>query len=414
MRTSDPAGTERRMTLRKSQIYLLSCCSAVVSANSYYAQPLLAYWARSFHVTESSAGQVFFLSMLGQALGIIMLVPLGDKFLRKKLVLWSIAITTVTVALAAFSINLAMLKACMLVSGFFSIAPQLIIPMAVDLSSPKERTRIVGVITSGILSGVVFARLAGGSLTAWLSWREVYEISAVLLAVSFVSVYRYIPESTSGFTGSYGDILRSGWKLLRRFSGVRVAMLVGGTGFVVSRMFWATLSFLLAATPFNLSTDIIGVIGLVTLAGSASAPLAASLSKRFSFETVIVIGIATLVVSFILLFLFSASLVMIIAGGLLMEGGRQLFQVPMQSHAINLAPEARSRLNMLYISGCFLGAALGAALGLVAWYLDKWQGVCYAAFLILTIQIVTFVLTRQRSGPSSGRAGTTLPHQPAP
>lgn len=385
------------MTLRRSQIYLLSCSSAIITANAYYAQPLLAYWAKSFGVSESSAGQVFFLSMLGQALGMVMLVPLGDKFKRRRLILWSIGITTFMMVLAAFSVNITMLKVCMLISGFSSIGPQLIIPMAVDLSAPEERTHIIGMITSGILSGVVFARLLGGGLTAWLDWRQVYGASAILLILSFISVYRYIPESRSGFGGSYGDILRSVWKLLRQFGEIRVAILVGGTGFVVSHMFWATIAFLLAGAPFNLRTDIIGVIGLVTLAGAASAPVAGTLQKRFTSNQVVLFGMAVLVISFVILFLFPSSMVLIVIGGLLMEGSRQLIQITMQSQTLSLVTEARSRLNMLFISGCFLGAALGAALGLTAWYLDKWRGVCYAAFMMLAIQIITFAATRRRT-----------------
>lgn len=380
------------MTLRRSQIYLLSFSSAVIAANAYYAQPLLAYWAKAFHVSEANAGQVFFCSMLGQALGMLILIPLGDKLRRKKLILWTIGIATVMVVLAACSVNITMLKGCMLIAGFFSVGPQLMIPLAVDLSPQEARTHIVGMITAGVLSGVVFARLLGGSLTAWINWRVAYGVSAGFLVISFFFIYRFIPESRSRFEGSYADILRSVWKLFRRFPEIRVAILVSGSGFIVSRMFWSTIAFLLAGAPYHLNTDIIGLIGLVTLAGAASAPMAGTLNKRFSANQVIVGGMAVLVFSFLLLYFFPFSMTSIIAGGLLMEGSRQLIQITMQSQTIGLVAEARSRLNMLFISGCFLGAALGAALGLIAWHLDKWNGVCFAAFLVLAIQIITFTL----------------------
>lgn len=385
------------MTLRKSQIYLLSCASAVVSANAYYAQPLLAYWAGSFGVSESSAGQVFFCSMLGQALGMITLIPLGDMLKRKRLILWTIGVATAMVILAAFSVNLLMLKGCMLVAGFFGIAPQLIIPMAVDMSSPEERTHIVGMITAGVLSGVVFARLAGGAVTAWLSWRAVYGLSAALLLVSFAFLYRFIPESRSRFEGKYSDILRSVWTLFRDYSEIRIAITVSGAAFVLSRMFWATIAFLLAAAPFYLNTDVIGLFGLVTLAGAVSAPLAGWMNKRFPSDLVIASAMAVLAASFLLLFFFPSAVALIIAGGILMEGSRQLIQITMQSRTIGLVAEARSRLNMLFIAGCFLGAALGAALGLAAWYADGWNGVCYLAFLVLGVQAATFVLTRRKA-----------------
>lgn len=378
------------MALRKSQIYLLSFSSAVIAANAYYAQPLLAYWSKAFGVSESNAGQVFFCSMLGQALGMITLIPLGDKLRRKRLILWTIGITIASVILAALSVNITMLKGSMLIAGFFSIGPQLMIPLAVDLSPKEERTHIVGMITSGVLSGVVFARLMSGSITAWISWRLVYALSAGFLVISFIFIQRFIPESRSKFEGSYKEILRSVWKLFRQYREIRVAILVSGSSFVLSRMFWATIAFLLASDPFNMNTDVIGMIGLVTLTGALSAPLAGKLNIRFSANKVIVFGIIVLVISFLLLFFFPSVLILIIVGGALMEGSRQLIQVTMQSQTISLVAEARSRLNMLFISGCFVGAALGAALGLIAWHWNKWQGVCYVAFIILALQSIIF------------------------
>lgn len=378
-------------SLRKSQIYLLSFSSAVIAASVYYAQPLLAYWAKSFHVSESNAGQVFFYSMLGQALGMIILVPLGDKLKRKKLILFIIGITTVMVILAAVSVNIAMLKGCMLVAGFFSIGQQLMIPLAVDLSAKEERTHVVGMVVSGGLLGVVFARVIGGSITALVNWRAVYAFSAGLLIICFIFIYRFIPESRSKFEGSYADILKSVWMLFRKYGEIRVAILVSGSSFLLSRMFWVTITFLLAADPFNMNTDVIGLFGLVTLTGALSAPLAARLNNYFSPGKVIVCSISLSAIAFMLFFFFSSFIIFIVVGGILMEGSRQLIQITMQSHAISLVPDARSRLNMLYTSGCFVEAALGAALGLITWDWGKWDGVCYVGFIVIAIQSILFI-----------------------
>jgi len=378
------------MPLRKSQIYLLAFSSAVITANLYYSQPLLAYWADTFQVSESSAGQTFFYSMLGQALGLIALIPLGDKLKRKKFLLWIIAAAMLAIIAAALSVNLVMLKAAMFVSGFFSVGPQIIIPLTVDLSPQKERTHVVGVITSGILTGTVFARLFSGSITVWMNWQMVYVFSALFTVIIFFLIRRYIPESRSDFKGSYKKILQSVWQLFKKYSEIRVAVIVSSCSFVVSRMFWATVAFLLAGHLFNLTTDLIGIFGLVTLTGSLSAPLAGKLEAHFSDKKVIVFGMLTLVTSFVVLYFFSSVLIFVVVGGALMEGSRQLVQVTMQSQTIGLVKEARSRLNMLYISGCFIGAALGAALGLAAWHWNGWEGVCVVAFVILAIQMLVY------------------------
>lgn len=380
------------MTLKKPQIYLLSFSSAIIIANIYYSQPLLAHWAETFQVSDTSSGQVFFCGMFGMALGAIVLIPLGDKLKRKKFILSIIGLNIVMVSLVAMSWNITVLKVCMLIVGFFSIGPQLIIPLAVDLSTNEDRSKVIGTIISGLLFGAIFARLMGGSITAWLNWRFVYILSAIFLVIVFIAIYRSIPESRSGYKGTYGDILQSLWKIFRQHDQVRVAMLLGGSCFVLSRAFWITIAFLLADSPFNMNTDAVGLFGLVTLAGAFNAPLVGRLNNRFSTGKIILAGIVILAIAFLLLFFFSSDLLLVITGGVFMEGGRQLIQVTMQSAAISTSKEARSRLNMLYIAGGFAGSALGAALGLVAWHWGKWDGVCYMVFVILLLQ--TIVLTQ--------------------
>ncbi len=379
------------MTLRKSQLYLLSFSAAVITANLYYSQPLLAYWAKTFEVSESNAGQTFFYSMLGQALGLITLIPLGDKLRRKRFLLWIVGAGALSVLGASVALNLVMLKVFMFISGFLAVGPQIMIPMAVDLNPPAERTHIVGMITSGILTGTVFARLFAGGITAWINWRTVYVLSAGLTILVFILIRYYIPESRSNFKGTYKDILISVWRLLKKYGEIRLAVVVSSCAFIVSRMFWATIAFLLAGQPFNLTTDVIGIFGIITLAGSLSAPLAGKLGDRFSGKKVILFGMTILFSSFILLYFFSTSFIMVLLGGLLMEGGRQLVQITMQGQTIGLVEGARSRLNMLFISGCFIGAALGAALGLAAWHWHKWEGVCYVGFAVLALQGIVYL-----------------------
>jgi predicted MFS family arabinose efflux permease len=377
--------------MRRFQIYLLSFSTAIIYANNYYAQPLLAFWARAFHVSESNAGQVFFCSMLGQALGMIILIPLGDMLKKKMLILWTMGMTTLAVLSAAMATDITMLKGCILIAGFFSIGPQLMIPLAADLTNPKEQTFIIGMITVGMLAGVVFARLFAGSITAWFNWRAVYAFSTVFLLISFICIYRYIPESRPKFEGRYADILKSVWQLFIRYGEIRENIMISGSAFALSRMFWATVTFLLASAPFNYNTDMIGLFGMITLAGALSAPLVGKLHDGCSAGIIILIGIIILTASFLLLFFFPTNIVLILAGGALMEGSRQLIQIPNQSQTISLVPEARSRLNMLYISGCLVGASLGAGAGLMAWHWDRWRGVCYVAFAILAIQGVIFM-----------------------
>lgn len=391
------------MALRKSQLYLLSFSSAVIIANIYYAQPLLAYWTSYFHVSESSAGQVFFYGLLGMALGGITLIPLGDKLKRRKLILWTIGTNIVMTVIVAMSWNIMMLQGCMLIVGFFCIGPQLIIPMAVNLRAKEKRTKTIGIIISGVLSGSIFARVIAGAITAWFNWRVVYILSSVLLSISFILIYKFIPESQPKYRGTYYDILKSTWEIFRQHNQIGRSILLGGSCLVVSRIFWGTIAFLLAGPPFNMNTDMIGLFSLISLTGAFTALITGRLDDRLSTNKIIIFGIVILAVAFFFFLFFSLTLLLIVVGTGLMEGGRQLIQVTMQSETVSLSEEARSRLNMLYTTGVFAGNAIGVALGLIAWSWDQWNGVCYVAFMVVLLQCIIFAMSSFKNRKASSQ-----------
>ncbi|MCK7556677.1 MFS transporter [Chitinophaga sedimenti] len=172
---------EQKTGLSRWNIIIMSMCTGLIVANIYYSQPLLVLIAKDFGVSESSAGQVTFLTQAGYALGLFFCVPLGDKIERKRQILVMAALSLLALVLAALSRNIFLLKLSGLFIGFTSVIPQLILPLAANLADPDKRGKIVGSIMSGLLVGILLSRTLSGIVGQHFGWRAMFWIAAGII-----------------------------------------------------------------------------------------------------------------------------------------------------------------------------------------------------------------------------------------
>jgi membrane protein implicated in regulation of membrane protease activity len=85
--------------------------------------------------------------------------------------------------------------------------------------------------------------------------------------------------------------------------------------------------------------------------------------------------------------------------------GAQLIQVGNQTRIFGLVPSARSRLNTVYMTVYFSGAAAGSALSTVAWVRWKWDGVCCLALVLVAFAFLRHAFGVSASSGASDRAG---------
>jgi len=117
----------------------MAFCTGLIVANIYYCQPLVILVAREFGITESVAGRISYLTQAGYALGLFLIVPLGDMFERRKHILLITCLAILSLLLAAFSNSFLLLECSCVLIGATSVIPQLILPMAANLSSDEKR-----------------------------------------------------------------------------------------------------------------------------------------------------------------------------------------------------------------------------------------------------------------------------------
>jgi predicted MFS family arabinose efflux permease len=367
-------------------------------ANLYYNQPLLVDIARDFRVGDRDMGLVTTLSQVGYALGLLCFVPLGDMLERRGFILVMLTATTLALAAVAASPGFAWLATSSLLLGAATIVPQLIIPFAAAIAEPGDRGRVVGTVMSGLLVGILSARTASGVVGGWLGWRAMYAIAAFVMVALTVAFRALLPRARASVSGlSYPALLRSLVGLVREEPILRQSALFGAMTFAAFSAFWTTLAFHLSGPPFHYRSDLIGLFGLIGVGGALAAPLIGGIADRRSARSTIGLGLWLMLAAFALMGALGWTLAGMVAGVILLDLGVQCSHVSNQTRIYGLRPEARNRLNTIYMVTFFCGGAIGSLAGSRAWSRWGWLGVCGASAGFLFLALVAFQATARHA-----------------
>ncbi|MBY4674786.1 MFS transporter [Burkholderia multivorans] len=356
----------------------LAVTAGTAIANIYYNQPLLDSIRRSFPGHAPWVGIVPAATQIGFAGGMLLLAPLGDKLDRRKLIVWQAVGVCAALFIAALAPTLVVLIGASLLLGAFATLAQQAGPFAAEIASPSRRGQAVGIVMSGLLVGILLARTVSGIIGQHLGWRIVFGTAIAAMVVLIVVVHRALPASRPTSMLPYGKLLASLWQLVVELHGLREAAVIGASLFAAFSLFWSTLALLLASAPFHLGPQDAGLFGIVGLVGALVAPLAGRLADRRGPRIAIWLAIILIAVSFLILLVSASSLAGLTIGVIVLDAGLQVMQTPNQSRVFALKPEARSRLNTVYMVCYFSGGALGSAVGALAWQSFHWTGVCLA------------------------------------
>ncbi|HCF28300.1 MAG TPA: MFS transporter [Cyanobacteria bacterium UBA11049] len=368
----------------------MAIASGAAAANLYYNQPLLAIIAQNFQTSEHSIGVIPMLTQIGYAIGIFLLVPLGDLVERRRLILMMLVATAFALGAAAVSPNLIWLVGASLAIGMTTIVAQLIVPFAANLASPQARGKVVGMVMSGLLIGILLARTVSGFVGANFGWRSMYWLASGLMIILALALSKLLPKSQPTLRVSYPKLMQSLFELIRSQPVLREASLAGAMSFGAFSAFWSTLVFLLAQPPYHYGSEVTGLFGLVGVVGAAAAPLVGKLADRRSPKLTVALGLTITTISFLVFWWQGHQLAGLIFGVILLDLGVQTTMVSNQARIYSLPPEAHSRLNALYIMFYFVGGALGSFLGAYGWSRWQWNGVCAVSLLMLMVAFTTF------------------------
>jgi predicted MFS family arabinose efflux permease len=391
--------------LSNLQLATMAIAAAVTASNLYYCQPLLSQIARNLHMTARETADIPMLTQVGYALGLLFFAPLGDMVERRGLATALLLIVTVALVGTALAPDAWVLLATSLITGMFSVVPQVMAPMASALSKPEAQGRAVGIVMGGMLIGILLARTVAGFVGTWFGWRAMYAVAAVMMVAMAALLRAMLPVSRPDARIRYRELLSSVIPLARKLPALRQAAIMSGFAFGAFSAYWTTLVFFLEKPPYHYGARMAGLLGLAGVAGALAAPAVGGLSDRgyprLASGCALLIGM----IAFGLLWTVGGTITGLAIGGIVLDLGTQANLITNQTRVYRLIPEARNRINTVFMVTYFVGGALGTFLAGFAWSRWQWNGVCALGASFFGASLIVWAVGSWESEGGARRAG---------
>lgn len=382
-------------------LWIMTIATGLVVANIYYNQPLLADMAHTFSVSDKKAQQISLFTQIGYATGLLFIVPLADMLKRKRLILIDFVLMIISLMASAMAPSVTILMIAGFLVGVSSIIPQLLIPMAAHLAKPHERGKKIGFVMSGLLIGILLSRTLSGFIGEHFGWRSMFYIAAGLMLLIWFMIFLFLPEIEPDYKGNYGKLMKSLIHLVKTQPKLRLAAFRGALCFAGFSAFWTTLVFLLKQPQFNEGSAAAGMFGLVGAFGAVAVGFMGRLSDKMDAYKLSIYTLSLILASFIVFYFSSHSIIGLIIGVILLDMGVQATHISNQSIIFALIPEARNRINTVYMVSYFIGGALGTFFASLVWKNYEWNGVCAIGAALSAIVIIVHLLNYKKSSATA-------------
>lgn len=401
--------------ISKTTTLVFAVAAGLSVANIYFAQPLLDSMARDFKIAPAAIGLVVTLTQLGYGLGLIFIVPLGDLVDRRRLVVGQGLLSVIALVAVATARTEAILFAGMAAIGLLAVVVQVLVSFAATLATPAERGKAVGMVTSGVVIGILGARFIAGLLADLGGWRAVYLTSAVLTLAMAGLLWRILPRNLSPDSkDSYAATLRSIPVLFLTDRILLVRGILALLIFAAFSTFWTALVLPLSAEPFDYSHTQIGLFGLVGMAGAIAATGAGRLADHGLGQWTTGVSLTLLLASWGLIALLPWSVPALLIGVVLLDLAVQAVHVTNQSIIFDRHPQARSRLVGGYMAFYSFGSAIGAIAATMVYARAGWSGVSSLGATFSALALIIWTAARRpTSAPSDDGDSAMLRRHPA-
>ncbi|WP_328548776.1 MFS transporter [Streptomyces platensis] len=395
-RTEARSGEGPGAVLSRGVVILFAVACGAAVANVYFSQPLLVTMGRDLGMSPALVGSVVTLTHVGYGLGLFFLVPLGDVADRRRLIVAQLLLLVVALAVVAAARTAAILLVGMAVMGLLAVVTQTLVAFAASLAPPAGRGRVVGLVTSGVVIGILLARTASGLLADLAGWRSVYLASASLTALLALVLYRVLPHHSDAppTTLRYGQLLRSTITLFARERLLRLRALFGLLIFAAFSTLWSSVALPLSEAPYFLPHSAIGALGLIGAAGALAATVAGRLNDRGLSGRTTGIALTLLAASWLPLAFTRSSLWALFVGVILLDLAVQAVHVTNQTLIYALHPDAGSRLIGGYMVFYSIGSATGAIAATSLYAVAGWGAVCALGAAFSCLGLVLWAFTR--------------------
>ncbi|MBW3494840.1 MFS transporter [Bacillus sp. FDAARGOS_1420] len=374
-------------------LFATACGMSV--ANIYFAQPLLDQLSNEFSINHSIIGVVITITQIFYGLGLLLLVPLGDLLNQRRLIVGQMLLSTTALVIVGTASSSMVLFAGMALVGLLAVVTQTLVAFAATIASPTERGRVVGIVTSGIVIGILLARTFAGILTDVAGWRSVYLFSAALMLLMVFMFIKMLPNVEREVKSlSYPQLIRSVLALFIQERTLRVRSVLAMLIFADFSILWTSLVLPLSTPPIALSHSAIGAFGLVGVAGALAAARAGKLADQGYGQRTTGIALALLLISWLFISYIEQSLIALVIGIVLLDLAVQAIHVTNQTMILPLHTEARSRLTAGYMVFYSIGSAGGSITSTQIYVHFGWGGVSLLGASVSALALLFWAMTR--------------------
>ena len=381
--------------LPASLLWTLAIIAGISVANLYYNQPLLNRISRDLQTSEFTANLIAMITQIGYAIGLLFIIPLGDLFKRKTIILINFTVLVVSLLTIALTPYIQLILFASLLTGICSVMPQIFIPIAAQFSTPETKGKNVGMIVSGLLTGILASRVVSGIIGEYLGWRFIFFVAAGMMVICVIIIMRVLPDMPCNFKGRYSDLMKSLFSLVMEYPQLRISSLRAGIAFGSFLALWTSLAFKMEQAPFFAGNNIVGLLGLCGIAGALTASYIGNYVQVLGVKRLNYIGCGLIFAAWFSLYSGQNSYVGIIIGIFIIDIGMQCIQLSNQTTIFSLNPKAANRINTIFMTTYFIGGSIGTLLAGIFWHWFGWQGVVGTGITLATCSFMINIFSKK-------------------
>lgn len=373
--------------IERSLLLTMAVIAGLTVANCYYNQPLLEMIRHDMGVSQHEANLITVVTQIGYALGLCFLIPMGDLYSRRRIIVINMSVAAVMAVFIAFSQRVWIVWGASLLLGACSVIPQFFIPIAGQYSEKKNKGRNMGIVLSGLLTGILASRVVSGYVGEWLGWREMFIIAALIMIVCLILTLKIMPQIDSNYVGTYRGLMKSIFHIVASNARIRLYAIRAAFSFGSMMAIWSCLAFRLAQAPFFSGSEMVGTLGMCGIAGALAASGLGKLVNQWGIRKLSLYGACLQLVAWTTAYLFGDTYMGLIVAIILVDIGLQCLQLSNQSGCIQEMPEASNRANTIFMTTYFIGGSFGTYCAGLAWTHEGWMGVCAVGAVLAAISL---------------------------